>query len=63
MDRHRWMVGHMIALIAYCEREGLDDVSGPLAEAMEKIAPSLRPSRTGANLLRLAPRSASLAAE
>jgi hypothetical protein len=63
MDKHRWMVGHMIALIDYCEREGLEDVSEPLAEAMEKIAPCLRPGRGGANLLRLAPCQASLAAE
>lgn len=63
MDRHRWMVGHMIALIAYCEREGLEDVSGPLAEAMEKIAPSLRSARGGANLLHLVTHRAPLAAE
>jgi hypothetical protein len=63
MERHRWMVGHMIALIAYCEREGLEDVSGPLAEAMEKIAPSLRATTGGATLLHMASHRASLAAE
>lgn len=63
MDRHRWMVGHMIALISYCEREGLDDVSGPLAEAMEKIAPSLRTGSGSAPLLQLASPVRSLAAE
>jgi hypothetical protein len=63
MDKHRWMVDHMIALICYCEREGLEDVSEPLAEAMEKIAPRLRPGRAGARLLHLTPCRASLAAE
>jgi hypothetical protein len=63
MDRHRWMVSHMIALIDYCEREGLEDVSAPLAEAMERIAPQLRPRRSDANLLLLALREAPLAAE
>jgi len=63
MDRHRWMVGHMIALIEYCEREGLEEVSEPLAEAMEKIAPSLRPSRAGQQLLHFPRYAPSLAAE
>ncbi len=63
MDRHRWMVGHMIALIEYCEREGLEEVSEPLADAMEKIAPSLRPGRNGAPILQLAPCPTSMAAE
>lgn len=63
MDKHRWMVGHMIALINYCEREGLDDVSGPLAEAMEQIAPRLRQAPSRNNLVRLAAHGAPLAAE
>lgn len=63
MDRHRWMVSHMIALIDYCEREGLEDVSMPLAEAMEKIAPRLRTGRGASHLLRLAPCQPPLAAE
>jgi hypothetical protein len=63
MERHRWMVRHMIALIDYCEREGLADVSEPLAEAMEKIAPQLRPGRGAANLLHLPLRHPPLAAE
>jgi hypothetical protein len=63
MERHRWMVGHMIALIAYCEREGLDEISESLAEAMEKIAPRLRPPSGTATLLHLAPHRVPLAAE
>ena len=63
MDRHRWMVGHLISLIAYCEREGLDDVSAPLAEAMEQIAPRLHPARPGAPMLQLAANGTQLAAE
>ncbi len=63
MDRHRWMVGHMISLISYCEREGLNEISEPLAEAMEKIAPHLRERRSSANLLHLTPRPTALAAE
>jgi hypothetical protein len=63
MERHRWMVGHMIALIDYCEREGLDEVAAPLTEAMEKIAPQLPHVRSGAHLLRLASQRPALAAE
>jgi len=63
MDKHRWMVGHMVALISYCEREGLEDLSGPLAEAMEKIAPCLRTGRNAADVVHLMSQGAPLAAE
>jgi hypothetical protein len=63
METHRWMAGHIIALIEYCERQGLDDLSASLTEAMEKTAPRLCPANSAAPLLRLVPAPASAATE
>ncbi|MEY8830971.1 hypothetical protein AB9K34_21580 [Sedimentitalea sp. XS_ASV28] len=37
-----WIVDALIDLNTYCEREGLEDISDHLIEAIESIAPSVR---------------------
>ena len=40
-EDHRWLSGLLADMIKYSEENQLDEVSGALIEAMEKIAPVL----------------------
>ena len=41
MESHKWLVGHLISLITYCETHGLAQAEAALIEAAERIAPQM----------------------